>query len=409
MNRKNWTGFFMGMVAWILMASLVQADVKVTNIEVKPRYPWNGLVDIVYSINCTERDINGQEFEVRVEFEGYDAVLDKKIPMKTMTGDGAGGTPIYSGTHTATWNAAKDYSTINSSAFQVKIHASVPLYMVVDLSGGPDATSYPVRYTGEAPNLDDDTCRTTELWLRRIPAGKFLMGSIESELGHANNETLHEVTLTKTYYIGIFEFTQKQWELITNNIPSYYKGDCRPVENISIIYIRESTGSAPSVNSLMGKLQARTGLMFDLPTEAQWEYACRAGTTTALNSGKNLTSATEDSAMNEVGRYAYNKSDGKGGAYSQHTKVGSYRPNAWGLYDMHGNVNEWCRDCYSSYGTEAVEDPFISPTSTSTYYFNHRGGNFERNADRCRSASRYSNGYYTQSWSNLGFRIFCIP
>ena len=313
MNKNKWTGFVVVMVACLLMACFAHADVKVTSVEVKPRYPWNGLVDIVYSVNWNEVDLNGEPFEVRVEFEGYDTVLDKTFVMKSMSGDGVNA-PITrdpdktGGTYKATWNAAKDYPTINSSAFQVKIHASIPLYMVVDLSGGPSAEKYPVRYTGEAPDLTKDTCRTTELWLRRIPAGKFLMGSPEEEVGHQEDEVLHEVTLTKSYYIGVFECTQKQYALIcgaynyyawykdgggsssVGGLDGYGKGDVFPVGYLSWDTIRgqfdtwPAQGHVVSSNSFMGILQKKTGLVFDLPTEAEWDYACRATTTEAFNS-----------------------------------------------------------------------------------------------------------------------------
>ena len=288
------------------------------------------------------------------------------------------------------------------------------LYAVVDLSGGADAASYPVRYSAVGPDLNDDTCRTTELWLRKIPAGTFMMGSPEDEVGRDTDETQHEVTLTQDYYMGVFECTQKQWELVMGSNPSSYQGDCRPVENVSYNIIRgtgaqagagwPTYGHAVDASSFMGKLQAKTGLVFDLPTEAQWEYACRAGTTTALNSGKNLTNTGQDDAMDEVGRYDYNRSDSKGG-YSQHTKVGSYLPNAWGLYDMHGNVYEWCLDWYnSSYGTTAVSDP-VGPNTGS--YRVKRGGNWNFNVQNCRSAGR-SNSYPSYI-SNYGFRVLCLP
>ena len=427
MNRKKWTGFFVGMAAWLLMASFAKADVKVTSIEVKPRYPWNGLVDIVYSISSDEKDINGQPFELRVEFEGYDAVLDKKIPMKTMTGDGAEGAPVYSGTHTAIWNAAKDYPTINSSAFQVKIHASVPLYMVVDLSGGPNAEKYPVRYTGEAPDLTDDTCRTTELWLRRIPAGKFLMGSPEDEPGRQSEEILHEVTITHTYYIGIFELTGAQHELIQSGSSITYGLKTYPASSLEYTSIRGDYSDANKIGwpqwghnvtsgSLMGKLNKRTNLTFDLPTEAEWEYACRAGTTTALNSGDDVSVLYgSDDNMNKVGRYKYNTNDDKGGSYS--TKVGSYMPNKWGIYDMHGNVWEWCLDRYGAYDVDSNIDPQGANTTGNIHIL--RGGSYCTDANKCRSAMRFSRDrYYGRNTSGgtvygqddrYGCRIVCHP
>ena len=116
-------------------------------------------------------------------------------------------------------------------ALQMKLLADPPLYMVVyDL----DKTEWKVRYTNDGPDLTDDTCRTTELWLRYIPAGRFTMGSPEDELGRFDDETQHEVTLTQPFYIGVFECTQRQWELVMGDRPSGFKNDdyyaTRPVE-----------------------------------------------------------------------------------------------------------------------------------------------------------------------------------
>ena len=296
------------------------------------------------------------------------------------------------------------------AAFQAKLLADPPLYMVVyDL----DKTEWKVRYTNDGPDLTDDTCRTTELWLRYIPAGKFMMGSPTDELGRGDDETQHEVTLTQPYYIGVFECTQKQWELVKGSTPSYFQGDCRPVERVSYDDIRgaKSVASWPADGhtvgdtSFMGILRAGTGLAFDLPTEAQWEYACRAGTTKALNSGENLENKNEDTFMDDVGRYYYNQSDGKGGY--NHTTVGSYRPNNWGLYDMHGNVFEWCLDWWDGrpYGTSAVENPKGDDTGSDRVF---RGGSWSSGAYYCRSAIRSINDPSNRS-TDIGFRVLCLP
>jgi formylglycine-generating enzyme required for sulfatase activity len=232
------------------------------------------------------------------------------------------------------------------------------------------------------------------------------------------------VTLTQDYYIGVFECTQRQWELVMGTKPSYFSNAdyyaTRPVEQVSYDMIRgtgaqagaswPACGHTVDATSFMGKLQTKTGLVFDLPTEAQWEHACRAGTMTALNSGKDLTSAEQDDAMAEVGRYWYNGGSGstkncttdKGTA-----KVGSYLPNAWGLYDMHGNVDEWCLDWYgaSTSSMEAETDPTGPNTGTFRVL---RSGCYSFPAHTSRAASRSYNGL-SATTSSYGFRVSCLP
>ncbi len=414
--KKHFTQFFASFLV-LAICTLAHAEVWVTDVEVKPRWPWNGLVDITYSVASNETAPN-----VYAKLSGYDNDLKWLIPMIAVTGPGVE-TPVGAGgPYTLTWDVTKDTSEFHSSSFEVTISlVDTPfLYCVVDLSGGTEAASYPVRYTQAGPDLSDDTCRTTELWLRHIPAGTFLMGSPGGELGRKSNETRHQVTLTRDYYIGVFECTQRQYELVTGsskpqgNGTTYYTGDTRPVCQASYNTLRGTSrdgvewptyGHTVSATSFFGKLQAKTGLTFDLPTEAQWEYACRAGTTTALNSGKNLSNANICPNMAEVGRYYYNRGDGMGG-YSQHTKVGCYLPNAWGLYDMHGNVGEWCLDSYGEYGTATVTDP--SGPEPSSMRVNRGGGWDGVGAYGCRSAWRGSLGTTIVS-SAPGFRVALLP
>ena len=276
-------------------------------------------------------------------------------------------------------------------------------YMVIDLSAGPSASSYPVSYLSAVPSGGwADEYKTTKLVLRRVPAGTFTMGSPTGELGRYSGETQHQVTLTQGFYFGVFEVTQKQWERVMGTWPSYFYNasyrDSRPVEELSYDMIRGSSAGAgwPANNSVdassfMGRLRTRTGRVFDLPTESQWEYACRAGTTTALNSGKNLTSTSSCPNMSEVGRYWYNGGSGysaSGTTAVGTAKAGSYLANAWGLYDMHGNVWEWCLDWYGTYpGT--VTDP--RGASTGSYRVG-RGGGWSNYARYCRSADRGYSG-----------------
>lgn len=280
------------------------------------------------------------------------------------------------------------------------------VYVVIDLTGGTNAASYPVSFLDSVPAGGwTDEYKTSKLVMRKIPAGTFTMGSPTNELGRWVGETQHTVTLTKGFYIGVFEVTQRQWELVMGNNPSYFtNATCyatRPVETVSYNNIRGAslgagwpTNGAVDAVSFMGKLRNKTGMSdFDLPTESQWEYACRAGTTTALNTGYNLTNTVSDARMSEAGRYPYN-----GGLINGITspsrdcttdnataKAGSYLPNAWGLYDMHGNVMELCLDWWYLVYTSTVSDP-VGAVSGSNRIL--RGGRWDVNGMWCRSAVR---------------------
>ena len=298
-------------------------------------------------------------------------------------------------------------------------------YVVIDLSGGTTASAYPVsELNGEPFGGWTDEYKTTKLVLRRIEASTFKMGSPGGELGRSENEDLHTVTITSPYYIGVFPVTQRQWELVMGNRPANFsKDECymmRPIENICYNDIRGSkagagwpASSAVDEDSFLGRIRRLSGLgTLDLPTEAEWECACRAGTTTALYSGVDLQSEWKDSNVNLIARYYYT-----GGGGSTETSlgvdeggtaiVGSYRPNAWGLYDMCGNVLERCLDWAVEWlGAADVIDPVGSQTGS---YRVLRGGSWNHMAGGCRSAMRWTTSYtpsYKGTVSGIaGFRI----
>ncbi len=242
-----------------------------------------------------------------------------------------------------------------------------------------------------------------ELEMILIKPGIFTMGCSATEVGKHDNETQHQVALTKEYWLGKYEVTQCQYEAVMGKNPSWFKGPNLPVECVSWDDAMEFCAKLTKQEKVAGRLPK--GYEYTLPTEAQWEYACRAGTITALNSGKNLSNGHECSEMYEVGWYGYNSgkydADGKETGNGKTYPVGQKKPNAWGLYDMHGNVVEWCLDWYGEYPISSVTDPKGSSTGSERVA---RGGTWDCNASHCRSASR---GHATPShgYLNCGFRV----
>ena len=408
-------------------AALALADVCVEDIKCTQRYPWNGLVDIEYTIACDDPDA-----EIYVNPVGYNGDTGLTVFPTHFTGDGATNT-VKAGKHKMVWDARADMGLFASKNFQIKMYAGKTLapYVVVDLSSGPDGENFPIRYSLTGPDISDDACRTTELWLRLIPPGTFMMGSPADELGRYDNEDLHKVTITQPFYIGVFEVTYEQyyrvkgsWMRFGNQAQTY------PVEWVRYSAswenadydggyagtVRGDAGTYPPLgttvhgSTFFGILRAKTDFNgFDLPTEAQWEYACRLGTTTALNDGSNLEGITGSKNLNVLGRYYANGTQGEQklgeGADKSMAKVGSYKPNAYGIYDMHGNVAELCRDIWSEHlGFTACVDPLVSTASYNDVVI--RGGAWDVGAGLCRSSTRRKINQNSMSHS-VGFRISC--
>ena len=377
----------------IVAAFTANASVTVTNVVCKQQTPWNGKVDISYEVKSDDANA-----EVYIYATGFDQDANQYMAVRSVTGDGADG-PVKPGKHSMVWNVTTDYPGFNSTAFSVKISALTggSPYLVVDLSGGADAHSYPVSYLNQIPSGGwTEEYKTTKMVLRLLPPGTFTMGSPSDERGRDSDENLHQVTLTKPFYVGVFEVTQKQWELVMGENPSWYKDDKKPVHNVKYNEIRGSVNGAgwPAHNQVdadtfMGRLRSKANMLFDLPTEAQWEYACRAGAGTAWNNGTTTTNSYSDGNLNKLGSYSKN-SDG------MPTYVGSFLPNAWGLYDMHGNAREWCLDWYGDYQSDLVIDPVGAKENKSGYDRVSRGGSYGDSAGSCRSATRiqYNNNYY---------------
>ena len=299
-------------------------------------------------------------------------------------------------------------------------------YICIDLSAGPEAVYYPVRPISVGTFTDrktgvvtwKDAYKTKGLVLKRIKPGTLESNGLKFQI-------------TRPFYMGIFEVTQRQYELVMGENPAHFKDDPRkPVETVSYDRIRgDKLGRTwPMANvvdedSFLGRLRRKTGLCFDLPTEIQWEYVCRAGTQGEFDG------ETDPSVMDKLGRYRDNggfipdpkgAKDEKGNVKIVHAGsavVGSYRPNPWGLYDMHGNVFEWCLDRHPSdvggwtsdgYGQndgrkECQSDPNGIVDGLTRI---HRGGCWWVSAADCRASRRLRLASWS-SWLDYGFRLVC--
>lgn len=287
------------------------------------------------------------------------------------------------------WNTGTQSCIIQTSTKPTSLYLGEKAYCVIDVSGGPSAASYPVTYLDTEPvNGWGTEYKTTKILLRRCEAGKYRM------------QRNKDVILTKPFYMGVFTITQKQYLQVmgTNPTQSNHQGDLRPVE-ISWNAIRgnSSTYNWPTVktvypNTFVGKIRAKTGLAFALPTEAQWEYACRAGTDSDYGNG-----GGGDNDLRLMG-HSWSRDS---------VNVGLYVPDFWGLYDMHGNVGQWCLDYSDGYNSDPAVD-YVGTESGAARSIRGYGDGYY-----CRATSFYrcggdpssyrcgSSGYYPY----LGFRL----
>ena len=250
------------------------------------------------------------------------------------------------------------------------------------------ALAIPERRAGEEQEFE--IAPGVKIVMCWIPPGEFLMGSPEDEVGHRDGETQHWVSISQGFWLGKYQATQAQWQAVMRNNPSRWQDSNLPVETVSWDDISEPGGFMDKINRF-----AAAGEGFSLPTEAQWEYACRAGTVTALNSGKNLTSVIGTCPnLDEVAWYGENS--GK----KTHL-VGQKQANAWGLHDMHGNVWEWCVDWHGGYTSEPLVDP-RGPDSGWNRVI--RGGSSCLDSYYCRVARRGKNDS-GDTYYGFGFRV----
>ncbi len=241
--------------------------------------------------------------------------------------------------------------------------------------------------TPDGPVVILDLGKGVTLELVRIEPGEYEMGSDESEVGHDPSESpRHTVKIAKAFYLGRYEVNQGQWEAVMNFNQAQKKGDAKQaVDSISWTDARKFCAYG-------GQKAGRT---LRLPTEAEWEYACRAGTKTPWSSGQKLSA--DDAVFN------WSKLEG-GPAKPEHPAiVGSKKPNAWGLYDMHGNVWEWCEDAFTQdYAKHPGTQAAVTAEGEPSYVY--RGGCWRSGPEECRSAVRFAGPGELRS-DVMGFRV----
>jgi formylglycine-generating enzyme required for sulfatase activity len=208
-----------------------------------------------------------------------------------------------------------------------------------------------------------------------IPPGTFVMGTLAGEPERESCETPHRVTLTRAFWLGVSTVTQRQWETVMGSHPSAPLQDNCPVDQVSFEQCQE----------FCVELSKQTGQRHRLPTEAEWEYACRAGTTTAFSFGNTISTERANCADSRKCT----------------TPAGTFPPNSFGLYDMHGNVWEWCQDWYAGYPNREQVDPEVRKQTRNRVM---RGGYWGSPPSVCRSGSRNQWGPERRG-SGVGFRI----
>ena len=347
-------------------AHLALAAPTITGVTAQQCYPWNGKVDITYTVSGNIAATGRRDGLIpSLKVSATDGMSGTNYVATSLSGD----TCLDDGTHSIVWDMGGDGISFVSTnvVFSVSCEMTPALYCVIDLSAGSSASSYPVTYLVSPPSggFNVNEYKTTKLVLKRIEPGTFMMCEE------------YPTTLTQPYYIGIFEMTDAQYYRVWSSTST---GGTKPHVSNYISMRGQSKGlkwptsNAVDANSFLGKLRERTGLDFDLPTEAQWEFACRAGTTTTYSYG--------DTGNGNYMWYYYNASE-------ESHDVGTKNPNAWGLYDMHGNVWELCLDRYGS--LSGGTDP--KGVSSDTTLRVLRGGGYFAYSSECTSSSRKSVRY----------------
>jgi formylglycine-generating enzyme required for sulfatase activity len=285
---------------------------------------------------------------------------------------------------------------------RTRVVVCLPVAAVLGLiAGAAVRPEDPMRHPREVVN-------SIGIKLVHIPGGKFVMGMPKTEKILYGNEAEHEVEITKAFYMGAYEVTQEQYETVMANNPSRFsptgpgKDEVKGMDTKSFpvegVEWTEAVEFCKKLSALAG--EAKAGRKYRLPTEAEWEYACRAGTRTRFAFGDDLTPGQ----ANFEGRFL-NQGPKPETGLGRTCRVGSYKPNAWGLYDMHGNVWEWCADWYQpDYYTKSPRKDPPGPEKGDGDRRVRRGGDFSVFGLHARSGARFP---YQSDKNGTGVRVVC--
>lgn len=439
----------MMMIIAAFPAFAVSAAIAINDVSARQRWPWNGLVDVDFTISGAAV---GEVFAIDIDATAASGAT--LLSAKTYAVE-----PVASaGANRIVWDFGADYPNFRANDLRISVTATPissnkAIYMVIDLSGGPTAARYPVRYTTSAPvhvrGAANEPCQTTELWMRRIvvPDAAFTMNKYAVD----SNKDTFWAKLTKDYYIGVFELTQKQYQLVMDSWPdSWFTNEqyrvSRPVEGLQYKTFTgtwrdtQAESSTISADSFLGKIRARTGLPINLPSSTQLSFAHRGGSKLSSTSEFYRYYINGSPAnLNDIARYTGTAEIAAGSierdcnANSGTAYVGSYLPNEYGIYDGLGNVNEFTceyainssityREYYQKHFSDNTlgdtkDNPVIDPTGPSRDYmlYNNevyrraRGGKWDLGSDyntlwRLSNAdSSPNNG--AKSLSGYGFRL----
>ncbi len=339
-----------------IVCLFANASSYITNVVAKQQYPWNGKVDISFEVVGNPADGLPEGKVPELSLKMIDEVTGKKYSATNLTGD----IDSAEGVHKVTWDMTGQGISVYApkAVFSVSYLAVYPRYRVIDISAGSEVAQYSLLNLNAVPE---------EGWSSEYKTDKIVLRRIDGTNG--------------VYYAAVFEVTEAQWDKVMGGTSTSVK----PKADVSYEKIRGDASTycwwvnpeSVDATTFIGKLRQKTGLLtLDLPSEAEWMFAARAGVTTKWICG--------DSEAN-LEAYAWDKANSGGEIH----EVGLLSPNVWGLYDVHGNVSEWCLD-YEKYDDHRVM----------------HGGAYNASAKECAFDYRKTANSFSGTWGN-GFRLFC--